>query len=208
MRSKINNFLHISTAMFVDNRLSIITMITSVLYVRTAASARSIAATCGMIALVLSFMSVSSPCLSQSSDEQKVKDVMAQLFKGMELGDSAMVHRCFMPQVTMATVKISKEGGAALTREGSLSGFLRAVGTPHAEKWYEEIWDVRVSIDGTFAQVWCDYGFYLGNKFSHCGVDAFHLYKDGAQWKIFHLADTRKSTGCDIPADIAKKHAP
>ena len=160
-----------------------------------------------IIALAFGFICLSAPCLSQSTDEQKAKDVIAQLFKGMELGDSAMVHRCFMPEVTMATVKINKEGGAVLSRESDLSGFLKAIGTPRPEKLYEEIWDVEVSIDGMFAQVWCDYAFYLGNKFSHCGVDAFHLFKDGAKWKIFHLADTRKSVGCNIPADIANKHA-
>jgi hypothetical protein len=162
---------------------------------------------CGMSALAFSLMFLSFCCLGQTSDEDKVKDVVTRLFKGMELGDSAMVHKCFMPQVTMATVKISREGSASLSREGSIAGFLKAVGTPRQEKLYEEIWDVEVSVDGMFAQVWCDYAFYVGNKFSHCGVDAFHLFKDGTVWKIFHLADTRKSVGCNIPADIANKHA-
>jgi len=181
-------------------------METIVLSLRNVACAR-FTTKCGMSALAFSFMFLSFCCLGQSTDEDKVKDVVAQLFKGMELGDSAMVHRCFTAQVTMATVKISKEGSAVLSREGSIAGFLKAVGTPRPEKLYEEIWDVEVSVDGMFAQVWCDYAFYIGNKFSHCGVDAFHLFKEGAVWKIFHLADTRKSVGCNIPADIANKHA-
>lgn len=178
-----------------------------VLFTCAAGYARFVVSRCGMLVLMIGFMCISTGCLSQSSDEQKVTDVLTQLFRGMELGDSAMVHRCFMPQVTMATVKIGKEGSAVLSREGNLNGFLKAVGTPHPEKWYEEVWDVEVSVDGMFAQVWCDYAFYVGNKFSHCGVDAFHLFRDGAQWKIFHLADTRKSVGCNIPVEIAGKHA-
>lgn len=119
-----------------------------------------------------------------------------------------MVRKCFVAQPSMASVRANKEGKIILSKDGALAGFLKAVGTPHAEKWYEEVWNVRVAIDGQMAQVWCDYAFYLGNKFSHCGVDALHLYKEGSNWKIFHLADTRRSTGCDIPAEIVRKHTP
>jgi hypothetical protein len=161
-----------------------------------------------MIVLVLVMVGVAPNGFGQSADEQQIKDVITQLFRGMELGDSAMVHKCFLPQPTMATVKATKEGKTILTREGNLAGFLKAVGTPHADKWYEETWNVRVSTDGQLAQVWCDYAFYLGNKYSHCGVDAFQLFKEGSQWKIFHLADTRKPSDCSIPSEISRKHTP
>jgi hypothetical protein len=41
-----------------------------------------------------------------------------------------------------------------------------------------------------------DYSFYLGDKFSHCGVDAFLLARDGTEWKVVSLADTRRRQGC------------
>ncbi|MGC3944027.1 MAG: nuclear transport factor 2 family protein [Chryseolinea sp.] len=159
-----------------------------------------------LIGFLFATLAVQIPGFGQASDEQQIKDVIAQLFKGMELGDSAMAGKCFMPQVTVATVKTTREGQLVLTREGGIAGFLKAIGTPHPEKWYEETWNIRVTSDGALAQVWCDYAFYLGNKFSHCGVDAFQLFKDKGTWKIFHLADTRRSAGCDIPKDIVKKH--
>ena len=146
-------------------------------------------------------------CNAQSAEEQQVKAVVEQLFRAMELGDSSLAHKCFMPQVTTATVKTSKEELNILTRENGVAEFLKAIGTPHSDKWYEEIWNVKITMDGALAQVWCDYAFYLGNKFSHCGVDAFHLFNDKGTWKIFHLADTRKATGCNIPQEIAAKHA-
>ena len=61
---------------------------------------------------------------------------------------------------------------------------------------------------GDFAQVWCDYAFYIGNTFSHCGVDAFQLHKQKDGWKIFHLADTRRTENCTIPKSIQQKHTP
>lgn len=142
---------------------------------------------------------------SQSVDDQKIHAVLEQLFKGMELGDSALVRSCFMANPTIASVRANREGNTILSRDANLQAFLNAVGTPHADKWYEEVWNVKVSIDGQFAQVWCDYAFYLGNKFSHCGVDAFHFFKEGDRWKIFHLSDTRRTEQCDIPARISGK---
>jgi hypothetical protein len=138
-----------------------------------------------------------------SKDEAAVEEVIRKLFKGMELGDSAMVHSTFYSDITMATVYKDKTNAPRIRRESSLNEFLKAVGTPHTEVWYEEIWNVKTQIDGDFAQAWCDYAFYAGKNFSHCGIDAFHFFrtKDGS-WKIFHLADTRRKEGCNIPKEI------
>jgi hypothetical protein len=54
-----------------------------------------------------------------------------------------------------------------------------------------------VHVDGPLAVVWTDYAFFAGQKFSHCGVDAFQLARTPAGWRIVALADTRKTEGCD-----------
>jgi hypothetical protein len=151
----------------------------------------------------------SSAALAQKPvDEKEVAKVIYRLFNGMERGDSALVKACFSQHVTMATIRRDKDNNQLLQLESSLDGFLRAVGTPHPDVWYEEIWNVKIELDGDFAQAWCDYAFYAGNKFSHCGVDAFHLHRGKEGWKIFHLADTRRDTACIIPKKIQKKHKP
>ncbi|MFN2421877.1 MAG: hypothetical protein ABR527_10985, partial [Gemmatimonadota bacterium] len=78
-------------------------------------------------------------------------------------------------------------------------GFINAVGTPHEETWDERICDVEVRIDGRLATVWANYAFYLRDRLSHCGVDAFQLFHDVDGWKIFEIADTRRSEGCEPP---------
>lgn len=140
------------------------------------------------------------------TDEAAVTSVIHTLFTGMEKGDSAMVHSAFGSNVTMATALRDKSNNPVLRRESSINDFLKAVGTPHKDVWYEEIWNIKVQIDGDFAQAWCDYAFYLNNTFSHCGIDAFHLHKTASGWKIFHLADTRRKEPCVIPAEVRKKH--
>jgi hypothetical protein len=142
-----------------------------------------------------------------SADESAVKDVIIRLFKGMELGDSAMVHSAFYGKsTTMATIFRDKTDVPVIRRESSIQSFLDAVGKPHKEVWYEEIWNVKVQVDGELAQAWCDYAFYVDKNYSHCGVDAFQLFKGKDGWKIFHLADTRRKTGCTIPKDVQDKH--
>lgn len=153
------------------------------------------------------FLSATPRVLAQQMAEEKasVEPVM-MLFRGMQLGDSAMVRAVFAKEVTMATVHLDKQDNPQISRESSIEGFLQAVGTPHAYQWNEEIWDIEVKRDGDFAQVWCSYAFYRGHTFSHCGVDAFQLFRGKGGWKIFHLADTRRTVGCQIPEEIQRKH--
>ena len=148
-------------------------------------------------------------CVAQAQDDKaQIAAVVDRLFKGMSLGDSAMVHSCFADTVSMATITRDRSGKPRMRREDSIEGFLRAVGTPHPDPWNEEIWQLNISVDGDFAQAWCDYAFYVGNRFSHCGVDAFQFYRTMKGWKIFHLADTRRATDCDVPDSIREKHKP
>lgn len=151
------------------------------------------------------FVITSTPLLAQQ-DEAAVNSVIKKMFDGMYEGDSAKVHSVFTKSITMATIFRDKTGNPMLRQEASLDGFLKAIGTPHPEKWTEEFWNVRVTIDGDFAQAWCDYAFYIDHTFSHCGVDAFHLHKTKEGWKIFHLADTRRKDNCNIPEEILNKH--
>ena len=148
----------------------------------------------------------SVPGFSQTTPETiAVMVPVTQLFKGMNLGDSAKVHSAFVNEVTFVTVAKDKNGKPALIPE-PLNQFLTAVGTPHEATWNEPIWDVVIHVDGIFAQVWAKYAFYLDKKFSHCGVDAFHLIKgEDGQWRIFHLADTRQREGCVVPGVIGNQ---
>jgi hypothetical protein len=157
-----------------------------------------------LFAVALSFGSFIA-CAQSSDDEKEVTAVINKLFYAMQLGDSAMLHSTFGHDVTTRTIYKDKTGNVVLRPE-PVEDFLKAVGTKHNEVWYEEIWNLNIRVDGDFAQAWCDYAFYADNSFSHCGVDAFHLYRTKEGWKIFHLADTRRKSNCTIPQAIQEKH--
>ncbi|RYZ94279.1 MAG: hypothetical protein EOP47_28140, partial [Sphingobacteriaceae bacterium] len=53
-----------------------------------------------------------------------------------------------------------------------------------------------IKIDGELASVWTPYKFYLGDKFSHCGINFFQLMKMATGWKVIYIVDTRRKDNC------------
>lgn len=140
---------------------------------------------------------------AQSTDEADIMKVVTSVFDAMRANDSTLLKSCFVEDPTTFTV-FRRDGKSVLNRD-NFQGFITAVGQPKEEMWNEPIWNEKIQIDDDLASVWVDYAFYRGengNQFSHCGVDAFHLVKLDGNWKIFHLVDTRRREGCDIPDAI------
>ena len=133
---------------------------------------------------------------SAQSQHDEVEKSINNLFKGMLEGDSSMVHQSFHDDVSMFTTFIDQEGINQL-REGSLSAFLNAVGTPHEEEWNEVISGLKIEVDDGLAQAWMNYTFYRGENFSHCGVNTMQLIEVDGNWKIIHLIDTRRKSDCN-----------
>lgn len=129
-------------------------------------------------------------------DKKNIKTVIHTLFEGMRQGDSAKVHSVCSPKIRMLTAFTSKSGKEVL-HEGNLNDFLVAVGTPHEKVWDERLSSFTVDIDDRIAQVWTDYQFYIGETFSHCGVNAFQLLKTDGIWKIIQILDTRRKSNCN-----------
>lgn len=149
-----------------------------------------------VFALAAVLAGLPSRALAQEDEEAAVMAVVEGLFDAMRAGDSTAFRAALHPSATAATAFV-RDGVPTLTREASLDGFVQAVGTPHEDVWDERIWDSEVRVDGRLATAWMEYAFYAGETFSHCGVDAFQLFKGEEGWKIFHIADTRRTEGCE-----------
>jgi len=128
-------------------------------------------------------------------DRQAVHQVIVTMFDGMREGDSAKVSSVFKKNVRMFSAYKNSKGKSVL-HEGKLSDFLKAIGTPHEEIWDEKTYNTTIQIDGDIGQVWTDYSFYLGEVFSHCGIDAFQLVRENNKWQIINLIDTRRKEDC------------
>lgn len=147
------------------------------------------------LALVL----VAPPLVAQTPAEQEeVMKPIVQLFDGMRKRDSAMVLAVFAPEARLAATE--ERNGEVTLRYLRPEDFARAVGRQPTPPWDERIYDPEVRIDGRLATVWVKYDFLAGDKWSHCGIDAFQLARLADGWKITQLADTRQTTGCQTPA--------
>lgn len=153
--------------------------------------------------LVLSLLGLSLNVFSQKNEEERVMDVIDQVFEAMKTSDSTLLKKSFIENPNTFTAFINAEGESIL-RTGNFQKFVNAVGKQKDQVWSEPIWNEKVQIDDNLASVWVDYAFYIDDEFSHCGVDAFHLIKQEDGWKIFHLVDTRRGSNCEIPDDIKK----
>lgn len=143
---------------------------------------------------------------AQSSEEDNVAEVVNRLFKAMYTNDTTLARSVFSNTVTTARVMQTKDGKPLLQQSTGIDAFVKGIAKPHPKgPLSEEIWNIKIEIDGDLAQFWCDYAFYIGNTFSHCGVDALQLHKTADGWKIFHLADTFRKE-CTIPKEIQDKH--
>jgi hypothetical protein len=114
----------------------------------------------------------------------------------MKQNDTALIRSAFAANPIMQTVLRNKEGKVAIISE-PLDSFLVSVSHPHTEVYDERITFDAIRIDGDLAMVWAPYKFYLGDKFSHCGVDSFQLVKENGIWKILYLVDTRRRQNCE-----------
>lgn len=144
---------------------------------------------------LLAFTILVSTNITAQTPEQQVQSVIETLFDGMRAGDSTMVASVFSRDAIMQTVA-NNQAGEVIKREGSLSQFLTAVGTPHEQVWDERIGGFEIKIDGDLASAWTPYQFYAGDNFSHCGVNSFNLAKMNGEWKIIYIVDTRRRTNC------------
>lgn len=130
------------------------------------------------------------------NDEEAVKATINMLFDGMRNADTTMLKNAFAGKSILETIAKTKDGKFVVKTE-NLNNFIKSVGTPHTEKYDERIVFTKVLIDANLASVWTDYKFYVGDKFSHCGVNSFQLFKGEDGWKIIYLIDTRRKENCN-----------
>jgi hypothetical protein len=132
---------------------------------------------------------------AKAQETEHVRKTVDQLFDGMRTGDSTLLQKVFDPNCSLTSFSRNKKDSVEIHKSDA-SSFIKAAGKPHKEKWDERIYDVKILVDDRLATVWAPYKFYLGDQFSHCGVNVFTLIKSESGWKIYEIKDTRRKTDC------------
>lgn len=133
---------------------------------------------------------------AQTEDEKAAKQAVIQFFEGFHKKDSLLMQEVVHKDIRLQTTFTNKKGETVL-RNVNAKGFIKAVvSRADSPTWDERISSYNVQVDGTMANVWTPYEFWLDGKFLHCGVNSFQLFKDNGKWKIIYLIDTRRKKGC------------
>ncbi|KQM79132.1 hypothetical protein ASE74_00740 [Pedobacter sp. Leaf216] len=148
----------------------------------------------GSVIFALFLLCFVTQSFAQLNEEAAIKKAVNNLFEGMKTGDSTLTRAAFANSAIMQT--IVEKDGKVVVRTESVNDFVKFIGAPHQEKYDEQIIFTKILVDGALASVWTDYKFYLGQKFSHCGVNSFQLVKRDQGRQIVYLIDTRRKTGC------------
>jgi len=145
------------------------------------------------LSLSLLFLINFNTTVSAQSVEEEVMKPINLLFEAMEKADTSLLTNVFAKNVIMKVV--SKKG----VKNESVAGFITQIANkaPNKPKWIEKLYDTEIRVDGHLAHVWTGYSFYVGEKFSHCGVDSFALIKMDGVWKIVYIMDTRRINDCE-----------
>ncbi|HEY0023089.1 MAG TPA: nuclear transport factor 2 family protein [Longimicrobium sp.] len=144
-----------------------------------------------LLALTLALVAGDRSLAAQDTPEQQeVRAVVDRMFDAMRAGDSTALRPLFHPTARLQSVGVRE--GRTMLRGDSIDPFIRAVGTPHDKVWDERISEVEIRVDGPLATAWMNYAFYLGDQFSHCGVNAFQFVRMEAGWQIIQITDTRR----------------
>ena len=151
-----------------------------------------------LVALLVLSPSVAQGQTTGAAPDEKaaVLAVIQRLWDAMKARDTAMARSVFDSSAMLS--RVVNRNGEARVQLTPVSDFIAALARA-TEPWNERMFAPEVRIDGPLASVWTEYDFHLGDRFSHCGVDAFQLLKTSAGWKIVALSDTARREGCQKP---------
>ena len=125
------------------------------------------------------------------AQEKTPKAIVKDFFIAFHAKDTVALKELCHSEIVLRTVANTKEGNKLIDEK--FDEFLNSIATiPSNLKIFEKLLDYKVEIDGNLAHVWTPYEFYVNDKLSHIGANAFTLYNDNGKWQIIHLIDTRR----------------
>jgi hypothetical protein len=148
------------------------------------------------IALLFLLTVFSTAAFSQASpadDRQAVLDAVDRLWAGMKAKSAEQIKAAFMPDGQLLAVDKDPKNPGALSTMRTFTGeqFAKLISEAKVPAdFIETMIDPEVKVTGDLALVTGRYTFYVGDKFSHCGIDTFNLVRTADGWKIANGAST------------------
>jgi hypothetical protein len=127
----------------------------------------------------------------KEGDKQSAIAVANQLFEAMRAKNAEAIRALFMPEGQLVAIDKPRTGsGPSTTRVFTPEAFAKRISEAKAPEFKEKMSRFNVQIFGDMALVFGPYTFHVGEKFSHCGTNSFHLVRTPDGWKIANAAST------------------
>ena len=141
--------------------------------------------------LTAAFTSIEAQAPAATASEQEVRAVIAKMFDAMRARDTVTLRAIFDSGARL--VGTTNRDGTPEVEVTPIGTFIGIIATAAPGQLLDErLMNTEVKVSDNLASVWTDYKFYVGERFSHCGVDNFQLARGADGWKIVALADTRR----------------
>ncbi|HYP01002.1 MAG TPA: nuclear transport factor 2 family protein [Pyrinomonadaceae bacterium] len=122
---------------------------------------------------------------------QEAVAVANKLFEAMRAKNAEAIRALFLPEGQLVAVDQPRTGdGLPKTRVFTAAAFAKMISESKAPDFVERMPQPEVKIFGDMALVFGRYTFHVGDKFSHCGTNSFHLVRTASGWKIANAAST------------------
>jgi hypothetical protein len=117
--------------------------------------------------------------------------VADKLFAAMRAKNAEAIRALFTAEGQLVAIDKPRTGdGLSKMRIFTADAFAKMISDAKAAEFIERMPQPEVKLFGDMALVYGRYTFYVGDKFSHCGTNSFHLVRTTDGWKIANAAST------------------
>lgn len=142
--------------------------------------------------LLAAFISAGAQEPAHRGDDQRdAIRVAHNLFEAMRAKNMEAIRSLFMPEGQLVAIDQPRTGqGLSKTRVFTADAFAKMIAQAKAPEFIEKMPQPKAEVFGDMALVYGRYTFHVGDKFSHCGTNSFHLVRTPDGWKIANGAST------------------
>jgi hypothetical protein len=135
--------------------------------------------------LVLAFSAQSARAQATDAEGKAAIAVADSVLAALTSGDSTTLARLTLDSAVVGGVSVRDGVERVSLRTWGL--YIHRTGVP---TFTERGFDPTVRVQDHVAQVWVPYDLYVGERWSHCGVDVFTLMKSEGRWRVAALIYT------------------
>ena len=145
-----------------------------------------------LLAILISLLN--STVFAQDAKNEDVKNASEmpdRLFAAMKAKSFEDIRATFTPEGQLVAIDKPRDGkGLSKTRVFTADAFAKMISEAKGGEFIEKMPNKEVKVSGDVATVAGRYTFFVGDKFSHCGLNTFHLVRTETGWKIANAAST------------------